>query len=79
MNLATVKVPSTPAQIRAARKRLGLSQRGMSRALGMSKCSVENMERGRQDVLIRTGLAVLCLEQLPQVDLAELLSEPLSS
>ena len=75
MNLATSKVPSTPAQILAARKRLGLSQRGMARSLGMSKCSIENMERGRQDILIRTGLAVLCLELLPSGDRLELLSK----
>lgn len=41
-------------KIRAARKRSGLSQEGLAKAIGLKRPSMSNIEKGRQNVLLHT-------------------------
>lgn len=52
----------TPAEFRAARKRLGLTQADLADALGMSRSQVSRMEHGAAPIVRRT---VLALEAMP--------------
>ena len=48
----------TRAELRSARKRLGMTQAELAEALGMQRNSVARMENGRQPVMRTTELAV---------------------
>ncbi len=48
----------TEAEIKKARKRLGMTQAGLAEALGMQRNSVARMERGEQPIMRTTELAV---------------------
>lgn len=54
----------TPTELRDARKALGLTQKGLARALGMGRWgwqSISAMEGGRQPVSDRTAAAINAL------------------
>lgn len=51
----------TPAQLKAARAELRLTQTEMAAALGMSRPSIARMEAGGQDIEQRTAMAVALL------------------
>jgi transcriptional regulator with XRE-family HTH domain len=46
------------AELRRARKRLGMTQADLADALGMQRNSVARMENGRQAIMRTTELAV---------------------
>lgn len=54
----------TPTQLKAARKRLGLSQTTLADELGISRSGVQKMELGQRPIERRTVLAVMYLENL---------------
>lgn len=59
----------TPAKLRAARRRLGLSQREMAEALGLSREAIQTMEYGTRPIERRTDLALrYLLERAPHPD-----------
>ncbi len=51
----------TPKQFEKARKELGLSQPAMAKALGRSRQTIINLEKGTSPILRTTELAVLYL------------------
>lgn len=53
----------TPQELRAIRKRLGLTQRQLANALGVAVNSVWRMENGRQIITERTAKQVRALER----------------
>ena len=48
----------TPADLKAARKALGLSQRGLAEAIGVSKPSIARWEGGRRAIPLTIALAI---------------------
>ncbi len=48
----------TGAELRRARKRLGMTQAELAEALGMQRNSIARMENGRQPVMRTTELGV---------------------
>lgn len=52
----------TPAEFRAVRERLGLTQVALARALGITETSVARKERGEQAIVERDVLALRALE-----------------
>jgi transcriptional regulator with XRE-family HTH domain len=53
----------SPAELRAARQALGLTQKGLAERLGVSKDTLNRWEKGRQTVHFPTILR-LALERL---------------
>ena len=53
----------TPKQFEKARKDLGLSQPGLAKALGRSRQTIINLEKGASPILRTTELAVQHLLQ----------------
>jgi len=56
----------TPKQFEKARKELGLSQPAMAKALGRSRQTIINLEKGTSPILRTTELAVQHLLQNPE-------------
>ncbi len=52
----------TPAEFRAVRERLGLTQVALAQALGITETSVARKERGEQEIVERDVLALRALE-----------------
>lgn len=52
----------TPAEFRAVRERLGLTQVALAEALGITATSVARKERGEQEIVKRDVLALRALE-----------------
>ena len=52
----------TPAEFRAVRERLGLTQVALAQALGITATSVARKERGEQAIVERDVLALRALE-----------------
>ena len=52
----------TPAEFRAIRERLGLTQVALAQALGITATSVARKERGEQAIVERDVLALRALE-----------------
>lgn len=48
----------TPDKLKAARKRLGISQRALAEALGLSREAIQTMEYGTRPIERRTDLAI---------------------
>jgi len=55
--------------LRSARKSAGLSQEDLAKAIGLTRTSVSNIEKGRQKVLLHTFAELLGVLQLPAPDL----------
>lgn len=53
----------TPAEFRAVRERLGLTQVALAQALGITETSVARKERGEQEIVERDVLALRALAQ----------------
>ena len=51
----------TPAEFRAVRERLGLTQVALAEALGITATSVARKERGEQEIVERDVLALRAL------------------
>jgi len=48
----------TKAELRRARKRLGMTQRQLAEAIGMRETSIARMENGLQRIMLTTELSV---------------------
>ena len=56
-----------PEEVKAVRKGLGLSQQALGDALGLSRVTVGQMERGRAPIERRTVLSLLYLAEHPEI------------
>ena len=54
-------VEMTPAELKAARQELGLTQQQLAAALDLSTTMIGQMERGRKKIELRTAMSVMYL------------------